>query len=60
LFMDNVPTYAYFPAVYYYQGRVREGMKSEGFAEFYKNYLSIRGQSSDDPLVPEIRRRIGK
>jgi tetratricopeptide (TPR) repeat protein len=60
LFMDNVPTYAYFPAVYYYQGRVREGMKSEGFAEFYKNYLSIRGQSSDDPLVPEIRRRIGQ
>jgi tetratricopeptide (TPR) repeat protein len=60
LFMDNVPTYAYFPAVYYYQGRVREGMKSEGFAEFYKNYLSIRGQSADDPLVPEIRRRIGK
>jgi tetratricopeptide (TPR) repeat protein/predicted Ser/Thr protein kinase len=60
LFMDNVPTYAYFPPVYYYQGRVREGMKSDGFAEFYKNYLSIRGQSTDDPLVPEIRRRIGQ
>jgi hypothetical protein len=41
LFMDNVPTYAYFPPVYYYQGRVREGMKSEGFADFYKTYLSI-------------------
>jgi len=60
LFMDNVPTYAYFPPEYYYQGRVREGMKSEGFADFYKNYLSIRGQSSEDPLVPEIRRRIGQ
>jgi tetratricopeptide (TPR) repeat protein/predicted Ser/Thr protein kinase len=60
LFMDNVPTYAYFPPVYYYQGRVREGMKSDGFAEFYKNYLSIRGQSTDDPLVPEIRKRIGQ
>jgi tetratricopeptide (TPR) repeat protein len=60
LFMDNVPTYAYFPPVYYDQGRVREGMKSEGFAEFYKNYLNIRGQSSDDPLVPEIRHRIGQ
>jgi tetratricopeptide (TPR) repeat protein len=57
---DNVPTYAWFPPVYYYQGRVREGMKSDGFAEFYKTYLSIRGQSSDDPLVPEIRRRIGR
>ncbi len=60
LFMDNVPTYTYFPPVYYYQGRVREGMKSEGFADFYKSYLSIRGQSTDDPLVPEIRRRIGQ
>ena len=60
LFMDNVPTYAYFPPVYYYQARVREGMKSEGFADFYKTYLSIRGQSSEDPLVPEIRRRIGQ
>jgi tetratricopeptide (TPR) repeat protein len=60
LFMDNVPTYSYFPAVYYYQGRVREEMKSEGFADFYKTYLSIRGPSPDDPLVPEIRRRIGQ
>jgi eukaryotic-like serine/threonine-protein kinase len=60
LFMDNVPTYAYFPPVYYYQGRVREGMKSEGFAEFYKTYLSIRGESSEDPLVPEIRHRAGQ
>jgi tetratricopeptide (TPR) repeat protein/predicted Ser/Thr protein kinase len=60
LFMDNVPTYAYFPPVYYYQGRVREGMKSQGFADFYKTYLSIRGQSTEDPLVPEIRRRIGQ
>jgi tetratricopeptide (TPR) repeat protein len=60
LFMDNVPTYAYFPPVYYDQGRVREGMKSDGFANFYKTYLSIRGQSTEDPLVPEIRRRIGQ
>ena len=60
LFMDNVPTYAYFPSVYYYQGRVREGMKSAGFADSYKTYLSIRGQSSEDPLVPEIHRRIGQ
>jgi eukaryotic-like serine/threonine-protein kinase len=60
LFMDNVPTYTYFPPVYYFQGRVREGMKSEGFRDFYKTYLSIRGQSSEDPLVPEIRRRLGQ
>jgi tetratricopeptide (TPR) repeat protein/predicted Ser/Thr protein kinase len=60
LFMDNVPTYAWFPPIYYYQGRVRDGMKSEGFADFYKTYLSIHGQSQEDPLVPEIRRRLGQ
>ena len=58
LFLDNTPTYAYFPPVYYYEGRVRQGMKSEGFADFYKSYLSIRGQSSEDPMVADIRRRI--
>ena len=60
LFLDNTPTYAYFPPLYYYEGRVREGMKSEGFADFYKSYLSIRGQSSEDPLVADTRRRLSQ
>jgi eukaryotic-like serine/threonine-protein kinase len=60
LFMDNVPTYGYFPLTYYYQGRVREGLKSPGFADPYRTYLSIRGQAGEDPLLPEIRRRLGQ
>ncbi|MBV8206279.1 MAG: protein kinase [Acidobacteria bacterium] len=60
LFMDNVPTYAWFPPVYYDQGRVREGMKSEGFADFYRSYLAIRGQAAEDPLTADIRHRIGQ
>jgi serine/threonine protein kinase/predicted Zn-dependent protease len=59
LFDDNVPTYAYFPPVYYYEGRAREGMKTAGFADFYRSYLAIRGQSMDDPLVVDTRRRLG-
>jgi tetratricopeptide (TPR) repeat protein len=59
LFMDNVPTYAYFPPVYYYQGMAQEGMKSTGFADLYKSYLGIRGQSKEDPMVADARRRIG-
>jgi eukaryotic-like serine/threonine-protein kinase len=58
LFLDEVPTYGYFPPVYYYQGRVREGLKSAGFAESYKQYLSIRGKSGEDPLLADVRRRI--
>ena len=60
LFMDNVPTYEYFPPVYYYEGRVRQGMNSGGYADFYKNYLGIRGQSPDDPVVADIRHRLGQ
>ena len=60
LFDDNVPTYSYLPPAYYYEGRVREGMKSEGFADFYKTYLSVRGQSQEDPLVADTRRRLGQ
>jgi serine/threonine protein kinase/tetratricopeptide (TPR) repeat protein len=60
LFMDNVPTIGYFPPVYYLQGRAREGLKSPGFAESYRIYLSIRGQAGEDPLLPEVRRRLGQ
>ena len=60
LLMDNVVTYGYFPYVYYYQGRVRQGLKTPAFAESYRTLLSIRGQSTEDPLVPEIRRRLGQ
>jgi eukaryotic-like serine/threonine-protein kinase len=59
LFID-LPTYGYFPPVYYYQGRAREGMKSSGFAESYKKYLSIRGKAGEDPLLAEVRRHNGQ
>jgi hypothetical protein len=60
LFLDEVPTFSYFPAVYYYQGRVREGMNSVGFPEAFGKYESIRGKSADDPFLADIRRRAGK
>jgi tetratricopeptide (TPR) repeat protein len=59
LFADEDPSYGYFPPVYYYQGRVREALKNAGFAESYKAYLTFRGQSKEDPLVAEVRRRAG-
>jgi tetratricopeptide (TPR) repeat protein len=57
--MDEHPTYGYLPAAYYYQGRAREGMKAVGFADSYREYLKIRGKSTEDPLLPEVRRRAG-
>jgi tetratricopeptide (TPR) repeat protein len=60
LFMDNVVTYGYFPYVYYYQGRVRQGLKTPAFADSYRTYLSFRGQSTEDPLVAEVRKSLGQ
>ena len=59
LFLDEEPTYAYLPPAYYYQGRVREALKNAGFADSYRAYLAIRGQSNEDPLRAEVRRRAG-
>jgi serine/threonine protein kinase/tetratricopeptide (TPR) repeat protein len=56
-FVDEDPTYGYFPAVYYHVARAREGLQTAGFADFYREYLKIRGASSDDPLVRDARRR---
>jgi eukaryotic-like serine/threonine-protein kinase len=58
LFMDDVPTYSYLPPVYYYQGRDHEDLKIPDFEEFYRTYLGIRGQSTQDPLVADIRQRL--
>jgi tetratricopeptide (TPR) repeat protein len=60
LFLDQSPTYGYFPPVYYYVGRLREGLKSAGFAESYRTYLSIRGKAGEDPLLAEVRKRAGQ
>ena len=58
--LDDAATYGFFPAVYYYQGKVREGLKSAGASESYKTYLDIRGKAGEDPLLPEIRRKAGQ
>ncbi len=57
LFLDEVPTYGYFPPVYYYQGRVREGLKNAGFADSYKTvpehpWKGRRGSSAGGRAAP--------
>jgi tetratricopeptide (TPR) repeat protein len=57
--MDEGPTFGQYPSVYYYQGRVREEMKTTSFVDSYRKYLEIRGASSEDPLRADVRRRAG-
>jgi tetratricopeptide (TPR) repeat protein len=59
LFLDEEPTFGYLPIVYYYQGLGREKIGTTGYRESYRQYLAIRGNSSEDRLVPEVRKRIG-
>lgn len=59
LFLDEEPTYGYFPSAYYYQGLVREGLRSTNFADSYRAYLDLRGNSKEDPLVADARKRAG-
>jgi len=58
LFLDEEPTSGFLPPVHYCQGQVREGLKSAGFAEPYRDYLAIRGAAGGDPMLADIRRRI--
>src|SRR5262249_23938022 len=57
LFLDEEPTFGITPALEYYQGRVREGLGTAGFAGAYKRYLGPRGPAGGGARLPEIRRR---
>jgi tetratricopeptide (TPR) repeat protein/tRNA A-37 threonylcarbamoyl transferase component Bud32 len=57
LFLDEEPTFGLFPSVHYYQGLARDGLKSARSTQSYRAYLDIRGESSEDPLVAEVRQR---
>jgi tetratricopeptide (TPR) repeat protein len=58
LFFDEVPTFRYFPAVYYYQGRVREGMKRTDAGESYKTFVAIKSKAElGDPMVIDAQKR---
>ena len=58
LFIDEEPTYGHVPMVYYYQGRVREALKSADFVESYKQYVALRGEAGEDALLKDIRSRL--
>jgi tetratricopeptide (TPR) repeat protein/tRNA A-37 threonylcarbamoyl transferase component Bud32 len=58
VFLDEEPTVGYLPPLYYYQGIVREGLKSAGAVDSFKQYLTIRAGSKEDPLREQVRQRI--
>jgi eukaryotic-like serine/threonine-protein kinase len=58
VFLEDLPTYHYYPPILYYFGRAQEGLKSMGAADSYKLFLAIKEKSEADPLVADARRRL--
>jgi hypothetical protein len=55
--INDLPTYRYFPPVYYYLGRAQQGLGSEAAAEFYSTFLKIKEEAEPhDPLVEDAPR----
>jgi tetratricopeptide (TPR) repeat protein/predicted Ser/Thr protein kinase len=57
VYLDEVPTFHVFPPVYYYLGRVREGLKSAGAADAYKAFLAFQ-TGEGGRLAADARRRL--
>jgi tetratricopeptide (TPR) repeat protein/tRNA A-37 threonylcarbamoyl transferase component Bud32 len=60
VFVDEQPSYAYLAPVHYYLGRARQELKSPRYTESYREYLTLRGRSTEDPLLKDIRTRAGQ
>jgi eukaryotic-like serine/threonine-protein kinase len=58
VFLEDLPTYHYYPPILYYFGRAQEGLKSAGAPDSYKLFLAIKEKSEADPLVADARRRL--
>jgi len=59
LFLDEEPTSAFLAPVHYYLGQARQGLKSPRYADSYRAYVTLRGNSKEDPLLAEVRKLAG-
>jgi tetratricopeptide (TPR) repeat protein len=60
LFVDEQPTYAYVAQLHYFAARAKQSMGDPSFAESYRQYLDLRGGSTEDPLLADVRRLAGQ
>ncbi|MGB5815047.1 MAG: protein kinase, partial [Thermoanaerobaculia bacterium] len=58
VFLDDVPSLHYLPAVYYYLGRAQEGVGSPAAADSYRTFLAIKEAGDRNPLIADARRRL--
>ena len=58
IYWDEVQTFHYFPALYYYMGKVSEGLKSPGAGDAYRSFLALKSVDAKDRLVAEARLKV--
>jgi len=60
IFFNDTATYNYFPQVYYYLGRAKEGLGSPTAKDSYQKFLNIKAKgSSVTLLVTDAQSRLG-
>ena len=59
IFLDDVPSYHYYPPLLYYRGLALEGLKSPGGTEAFRQFLAIKAKGADDPMIADARKRLG-
>ena len=57
VFLDDFPTYRYYPQVYYYRARAQEGLKSPAAGDLYQKFLAIKAKADPDPMVADAQKR---
>jgi tetratricopeptide (TPR) repeat protein len=56
VFLDDVPSFRYFPPVSYYLARTQQGLNSPSAGDSFKTFLNMR--KADDTLALDARRRM--
>ena len=59
IFLDDVPSYRYFPQVHYYIARAQEGLKSAGAAAAYKTFLAY-SKTGEGRMIEDAKVRLAK
>ncbi|MEI6224803.1 MAG: protein kinase [Deltaproteobacteria bacterium] len=59
VYLEIAPTVRFLPAVAYFTGRAREGLKDPRAAEPYRAFLAVK-QGDEDPVAVDARKRLAR
>ena len=59
VFLNDLPTFHYFPPLFYYLGQAQEGLGSESASQSYLEFLKIKKKDDgSDPMVKDSRNKL--